>query len=129
MQDSPSQAKTDCVGRADGSEIASILESSEALYAFSQHKSGDAWIGLEYDPDNNDYQWVDNWPVWYTAWGSGFPKTEGNTKRCVSQQKMENKDTFEWVENDCQTLKGSLCIVRSHKPPMRPIDIEGNNQV
>jgi len=119
------QAKADCVGRANGAEIASILEKAEAYFAFSLHKNNDAWIGLEWDKVESSYNWGDGWPVRYTAWGSGYPKDEKNQPRCVIQRENVDIGTFEWIEGDCALQKSSLCVVRAHKPPMKPIDIEG----
>ena len=74
---------------------------------------------------DHEYRWADDWPVWYSVWGSGYPKTEASAPRCVAQRKMSDFGDFEWIEDDCKAQKGSLCIIRSHKPPMKPIDVEG----
>ena len=62
-----------------------------------------------------EYHWTDGWPVWYTAWGSGFPKTDPTAPRCVSQRKMSDFGDFEWIESDCKTPKASICMIRTHK--------------
>ena len=67
----------------------------------------DAWIGLEWNIADAQYQWSDNWPVWYTKWGEGFPDSN-NPKRCVAITENKNMQS-EWIQSDCNDVKvGSI---------------------
>ena len=43
------QARSDCIGKADGTELASILEVQEGYFSYSLQKGIDAWIGLQWN--------------------------------------------------------------------------------
>ena len=84
--------------------LASILEEPEQAYAYALTEGAETWIGLEWNTQEGAYQWSDNWPVWYTQWGQGFPKDE-QSDQCISL--MENKDVqqAEWVQSSCTEKK------------------------
>ena len=115
-----SDAKATCIGRADHAELgsllksnffskilASILEKPEQAYAYALSKGADTWIGLEWNDGEGEYQWSDNWPVWYTHWGENFPNNDLNDK-CVNLRENKNQQEAEWVQSSCSAKKVSI---------------------
>ena len=121
------KAKSSCSGRADNAELASLLNLEESNFVFSLQQDQPVWIGLALDRSSQEYKWVDQWPVHFSKWGEGYPMAEQGSN-CVSQTENFDAKDFEWVENSCQTPLASVCAVRPNKPPLKPIDVEGNCQ-
>ena len=84
--------------------IASILEGPEQAYAYALSKGGEAWIGLEWNANEGAYQWSDNWPVWFTQWGEGFPNDD-TANSCVSLKENTYAQESEWVQANCSEKK------------------------
>ena len=119
------EAKSSCSGRADNAELASLLNAEESNFIFSLQKSEPVWLGLEWDSSSQEYKWIDQWPVHYSKWGDGYPRSEIQNN-CVSQTENLEANDFEWIEESCQKPLASVCSVRASKPPAKPIDVEGN---
>ena len=83
---------------------ASILEGPEQAYAYALSKGNEAWIGLEWNDGEGAYQWSDNWPVWFTQWGEGYPNDD-QKNTCVSLKENQDAQQSEWVQANCAEKK------------------------
>ena len=84
--------------------LASILEGPEQAYAYALSKGNEAWIGLEWNDGEGAYQWSDNWPVWFTQWGEGYPNDD-QKNTCVSLKENQDAQQSEWVQANCAEKK------------------------
>ena len=80
------------------------MEGPEQAFAYALTAGSEAWIGFEWNAAEGEYQWSDNWPVWYTKWGQGYP-TGGEL--CVNLKENKNVQDAEWVQSDCNEKKVS----------------------
>ena len=84
--------------------LASILEAPENEYAYALSRGVETWIGLEWNNPEQQFKWSDNWPVWYTKWGDGYPDANiVNSKGCVALKEKEQQS--EWVQSSCNEQK------------------------
>ncbi|XP_077993136.1 lymphocyte antigen 75-like [Glandiceps talaboti] len=74
------EALSQCV--SEGASLASILDAYEQAYIdMLVYTAGmPLWIGMTFDEEGQQYQWVDGRPVFYTNWAEGGPSNNGCVK-------------------------------------------------
>ncbi|XP_039267956.2 macrophage mannose receptor 1-like isoform X2 [Styela clava] len=117
-----------------GAELATIGDEYTQAWAFSQladpTENPDlslpvgqkGWIGLRQYKGSDSYTWNSKWPVLYTNWGRGQPKSaNGTTPGCVIMDgKTDKRKQWQggfWFDTDCSSKMMALCRKSDKKPP------------
>ncbi|XP_076824515.1 macrophage mannose receptor 1-like [Clavelina lepadiformis] len=122
--------------KASGAQLATIPDEFTQAWAFSMLSDPTenpdtampegliAWIGMRrQDQDQHSkYNWVSNWPVLFTQWGSGQPSSSNGTgSGCTA---MDGKALTSrrrrggyWYDLQCNYTFQALCQQTSKKPP------------
>ncbi|KAM9839148.1 macrophage mannose receptor 1 [Aulostomus maculatus] len=112
------EARRQC--QADDAELASILNPATHAYItllISKHNES-VWIGLNNNVTGGRFQWVDNWRLSYTKWGTGEPE---HNYGCVYMD-MDRS----WKTAPCTDTHYSLCKTSSDLAPTLPPQLPGN---
>ncbi|XP_071838886.1 uncharacterized protein [Apostichopus japonicus] len=85
------------------------------LLVGSSNFTNRVWIGLQYINESEKFEWVDDWPVYYTNWDSQEPSQEEGDK-CVSFI----QETGKWDNRPCTEKLNAVCKYTFNHPPILP---------
>ncbi|XP_064597162.1 LOW QUALITY PROTEIN: macrophage mannose receptor 1-like [Liolophura sinensis] len=105
------RAKSTC--RLDGSVLASITSVYEesVVRVLTQDINQPVWIGMHDAEVSGTYEWIDNWPIFYTNWAQGEPSKDIG-EGCVSL--LPNG---KWNDTICGQQFLPVCKLSADKPP------------
>jgi len=113
-------AVEDC--KKKGGQLASINHQHEQMFLTSVVRDTQAWIGLKFDAATDSWSWTDDWPVWETNWGEGFPNGDP-TLGCALNK--EGNTASEWIPTSCTESHAYVCKTTSQQKPTQPSFVEG----
>uniref|UniRef100_A0A0B7BIK3 Macrophage mannose receptor 1-like n=1 Tax=Arion vulgaris TaxID=1028688 RepID=A0A0B7BIK3_9EUPU len=100
--------------KGDLASMSDIFEMSRLDIALvDSGVSGQAWIGMKYDPVSSQYAWSDGWPVEQTFWSSSDPDFQANDS-CVAFSKAF------WNDTSCSEVLPAICQIKSEPPIPTP---------
>ncbi|XP_060558401.1 macrophage mannose receptor 1-like [Ruditapes philippinarum] len=114
-------AQADC--KADGGNLASVTSVQESAFIhILVNGKFQYWVGLSDTQIRGLYQWVDNWPVFYSNWGWKEPSYgRTNSTGCVLVN-MRGK----WNDTACTRKVHYVCKISTVSAP-KPTAISNGN--
>ncbi|XP_033624641.1 macrophage mannose receptor 1-like [Asterias rubens] len=108
----------------DGATLASVADGYEQAFIemlMVYYNIETAWIGLTRG-ENDQFEWIDDWPVVYTGWGVGYPASSSDVNRCVISS------TQGWRNVGCYDAYGAVCKINQAPKPSAPQPPSGHCQ-
>ncbi|KAH9490404.1 hypothetical protein Btru_035117 [Bulinus truncatus] len=100
--------------QAQGADLASTQDAFEIarvdLGLYNNDIIDQAWIGMKYNMETQQYYWTDQWPVLRTFWSKGNPDLQTNDS-CVA---FSNAG---WNDTSCSERLPYVCEIRKDSPP------------